>query len=386
MILHLTNKPIFPLIDGGCVAMNELQVNLLQAGYQVKYFTIATQKHPFSILQFDEKRKELVHPEAVVVNTQIRFGKALKSFFNRKSYNLDRFYSPQLAFELTEFLKNNRVDAVIFDSLYAAVYLDLVHKNSQAVCVLRAHNVEHKLWEQQVETSSFWKKPILRKLARDLKKDEIKLVQKMDQVWAISKEDAHFFSQIKKENVVEIPVSVKPQINSQTIKPSLFFLGSMNWPPNVEAYNIIEKKILPEVQAKNTISFHVAGSFSEQLKTTNPNVYLHGQVPSSMDFMKEHGILIAPFFSGSGIRIKILEAMNLGIPVISTSLGFQGIPVKHQKNAWIAESMEEMKEAIEILTSNIELATSIGLEAKKDIQTYFGRKKVIELIIEQLGK
>lgn len=386
MILHLTHKPILPAVDGGCVAMNELQIDLLQAGYQVKYMSLATHKHPFHPEAFDTTRKHLVNPEFVTVDTSVRMGRALFSFLTRKSYNLERFYSLEFARKLEEFLRKNHVSAVIFDSLYTAVYLDIVRKNGPARCILRAHNVEHQLWEQQAKSAPFWKRAILQKLANDLRRVETTLVQAMDQVWAISTEDAQRFESLNPRHLAVIPVAIKAEEAISEIRTSLFFLGSMNWEPNREAYRLIDHVILPKLNQQRPVEFHVAGSFSEQVTSSSPATTLHGHVASSSAFMRSHGILLAPYFSGSGVRIKILEAMNLGIPVISTPLGFQGIPVTHRENAWIARSIDDFVYAINHLFEQPQEALAMGQQAQASIQAHFGREQVIHQIVHQLGQ
>ena len=85
-------------------------------------------------------------------------------------------------------------------------------------------------------------------------------------------------------------------------------------------------------------------------------------------------------FSGSGIRIKILEGMALGIPVITTSKGAQGIPCTHGKDILIADTPDSFFQAIELLINNKSYAKKIGINGQKIISQYFSEKVVVNKI------
>ena len=87
--------------------------------------------------------------------------------------------------------------------------------------------------------------------------------------------------------------------------------------------------------------------------------------------------MIVPLFSGSGIRIKILEGMSLGIPIISTSKGAEGIPYKNYHNILIADTINEFEEAVYLLIEDKKLAKKIGENGKKLVEALFSKNFAI---------
>ena len=94
--------------------------------------------------------------------------------------------------------------------------------------------------------------------------------------------------------------------------------------------------------------------------------------------MQNKSVMIVPIFSGSGIRIKILEGMALGIPIISTTKGAKGIPYINGKNILIADNEIDFYNKIKKLHTNSELYKKISLEGKKLIENNFSSEKVIK--------
>jgi len=384
-VLHITNKPIFPLIDGGCVASNELQRVLIHAEFEVKYITISTPKHPFSLGNFPEKRVGIVQPEHVFIDTSIRLKSAIKSVITNQSYPVSRFYSSEFASKIKEQLELNPVGLVILDSIFVLPYLSIIRKFSTAKIFVRAHNVEHQLWQQQIKLeSNFFKKWILKKLVSDLKKFEISNLKLVDGILCISQSDQETYSKLGIQTpMITLPISMKERDNKVDYsKKSLFFIGAMNWLPNQQALDWLMNSIFPAIQVRIPgVELHIAGSFSENIKTKNSNIKLHGKVADASHFMQNHGVLIAPFKSGSGVRVKLLEAMNLGVPTLSTSIGFQGIPIESGTHCICLDTEKEMIDTAFFLLENEEKRKEIGENARIFAQQNYSIQAIKEQFI-----
>ena len=134
-ILYVTNKPIFPLIDGGCVAMHQFLKSLLQAGYNVKNISISTYKHPFKLSEYPENLSSIIYPESVFIDTRIKPLEALNYFFKKGSYNVERFNSKQLTNSIQKYLQENEVQLVILESIFLGNYIDVVRNNSKKLLI-----------------------------------------------------------------------------------------------------------------------------------------------------------------------------------------------------------------------------------------------------------
>jgi len=366
-VLHLTNKPIFPLLDGGCIAMHELLKNLLQLGFEVKNLTIETSKHPFELEQYPASLSQIISPESVLIDTKIKVKDAFLSLFGNTSYNISRFYNFEFENKIIETIETTKFQVIILESAYLLPYLPAIRKNFDGKVILRAHNVEFKIWEQLAASEvGIVKKLFLRKLAKDLKTFEIGNLKKVDGIACVSENDLmHFKSLGISTPLCSIPVSMDFDIeNIPDIQKNKFcFLGSMNWKPNIEAVDLLLNKIFPKILEKiPEAELHLAGSFmSDKLfNLKQKNVLIHGKVSDVKAFFVENGILLVPLKSGSGIRIKILEALALGVPVVSSTVGFEGIPIKNEIHGMIANRTKDFVEAAILLALNSDIAHNMG--------------------------
>jgi len=105
-------------------------------------------------------------------------------------------------------------------------------------------------------------------------------------------------------------------------------------------------------------------------------------VPNSIDFINKHSIMIVPLFSGSGMRVKILEGMALGKTVITTSLGLEGISARHKEELLIADSPEEFVEMINYCNSDKGILDRIGKNAREFVIKYYDNKKNAEQLLD----
>lgn len=374
-VLHITNKPIYPIVDGGCMAMNALLKSLLNIGYDVKNLCLSTEKHPFDQDAYPPKLQQICRPETVKIDTRVRAKSAFFSLFSSKSYNVSRFFNPAFAQLIASELQQHATGIVILESLYVLPYLSVIRKNFKGKIILRAHNVEHLLWERLASNeTNFLKRRFLQKLAGDLKKYEFEQLQRVDGIATVSEADKQFIVQSGIQTPMQwIPVSLdfNKYQDFILVRNEFFFLGAMNWKPNQEAVERLTTSIFPSIVKTNPVAkLHLAGSFMDEnsFSSFSQQTEVHGKIDHVADFMRAHGVLIVPLVSGSGIRIKILEAMSLGIPVISSSLGFEGIPVRNAEHAFIANTDEEFVAAADRCIKDPELAQQIGLAGKKLVE------------------
>jgi glycosyltransferase involved in cell wall biosynthesis len=162
------------------------------------------------------------------------------------------------------------------------------------------------------------------------------------------------------------------QGNAMSTTSSLFFIGSLDWIPNQEGLLWFLANVYPLMHRKfPSVKMHVAGrnaSSSLIKKLHLPGVIFHGEVADAREFAKAHRIFIAPCFSGSGMRLKIIEAMAFGRPVITTPIGAEGLNVKHDENILIADNATDFGEQIERLMNNPELYLKITQNAISFLQ------------------
>ena len=347
-VLYITPKAIYPKIDGGCVAMDNFLQLLLKEKVDVKHLTLSTEKHNFNIGLYPASIQQKTAPEAVDISTEVTPIKGLINLFKKGSYNVNRFHSLEMVELITKTLKSSQFDTVILDSLFSTSYLAAIRNAFNGRVILRMHNIESDLWDAYAKNEkSFLKRIYLNKLAKNIRKYEFDTVNLVDGILAISDYDLEV---LDNANVsvprITIPftVSVNEGFQSECNNVNLFHLGAMNWNPNIEAVNRLVKLFPRIVESNPDLELHIAGSNFPQkyLAQEASNIFADGFVENPYQFAIDQGILVSPIISGSGVRIKILEMMSIGIPIITTSIGAQGINYSEDNCLLIANTDEEI--------------------------------------------
>ncbi|NOQ74134.1 MAG: glycosyltransferase [Crocinitomix sp.] len=389
-VLQLSNKPPQPIIDGGCIAINNIATGLLEKDIDLKILTVATQKHPFDESHFTPEFLAATKIESVFVDTRVNIIDAFSALVTSDSYNISRFFSPDFNKRLIQLLEEGEFEIVHLESLFMTPYINTIRKYSEAKIVLRSHNLEHLIWDRLANsTGNTAKRLYLKHLASKLKKYEYQTINEVDAIAAISFEDTYRYELLNCEPPLKtIPFGIDLDKypfgeNTKTVANSLFHIGSMDWEPNKEAINWLLDEIWPQLEQLD-VTLHLAGRkmpgyISQQ---GNAKLIVHGEVDSAVQFMSAHEIMIAPLLSGSGMRVKIIEAMGMGKAVITTKIGAEGISYKHGVNIIIADTAEEIVDAIKNVIKNPALVRKIGDNARKLIETDYDNDKIMDNLID----
>ena len=388
-ILLLCNKPPYPASEGGPMAMNSIITGLLEAGHQVKVLAVNSPKYNVKESDIPKDYKQKTGIELIDVDLKVRPWKALINLFTRKSYHVERFISKDFKARLVELLEKEQFDVVQLEMLYMAPYVETIRQHSKAMIVLRAHNVEHKIWERIAKDTKFFvKRWYISYLAKTLKEYELNALETVDGIAAITRKDAAYFRKYCSKPIIDIPYGVYPEEFTPKYeiegKPKFYHIGSMNWMPNAEGIRWFIEEVLPKtVEKVPNFVYHLAGRNMPEWLTTlnNQNVDVIGEVPDAKEFVANHDVAIVPLLAGSGIRIKIIESMAMGKTVITTRVGAEGILYDEEVNLIIAENKAKMVEAIRSINENPQIAVRIGQAARKLVEETYDNRKIIARLL-----
>ena len=369
--------------------MNSIITGLLEAGHQIKILAVNNEKYNVKESDIPEDYRQKTGIELINVDLSIKPLKAFLNLFTKKSYHVERFISEDFKTRLTEVLQKEQFDVVQLEMLYMAPYVETIREHSKAMIVLRAHNVEHKIWERIAkETKFFVKRWYINHLAKTLKEYELNALETVDGIAAITRKDAAFFRKYCSKPIIDIPYGVYPEEFTPKYeiegKPKFYHIGSMNWMPNAEGIRWFIDEVLPKtVEKVPEFVYHLAGRSMPEWLTTlkNEHVEVVGEVPDAKEFVANHDVAIVPLLSGSGIRIKIIESMALGKTVITTRVGAEGILYDEEVNIIIAENIAKMVEAIRAINANPEIAVKIGQAARKLVEETYDNRKIIARLL-----
>ncbi|MCP4522116.1 MAG: glycosyltransferase [Cytophagales bacterium] len=389
-ILQLCFRVPYPPHDGGAIAMYNMAKGFHEHGCELTMLSFNTVKHYVDPETLPTDFKKLGDFYTVPLDASVRPLDAFLNLFSKESYNISRFDIDDFHQKLKELLQKNEYDIIHFEGLFVSMYVDTARKYApKSKLVLRQHNVEHLIWARLADDSRFPKKQYLNLLTKRLKEYELATLPKFDAIVPITDIDEKHF---KDWGVSESFVS-STGVDTNLFKPdfsqneplTVYHLGSLNWLPNQKAVTWFVEEVWEEVlkEVPNAQFFIAGKDIPEWVYEYNqiPNVKVIGEVPSAIDFMNSKSIMVVPLKSGSGMRIKIVEGMSLGKPIITTSIGAEGIKCTHKKNILIADTQQEFVRELVTLLNDRAKQEKIGTEANFLIQDcYSNTAKTAELL------
>jgi glycosyltransferase involved in cell wall biosynthesis len=365
----------FPKNDGGAYSIYSSSLSLLSQDIELKILSMDLQSYPGDWRKIPPDFISRTSFETVKVDNRVKVWAACLNLFRGTSYFIERFYSAAFSKKLTQILQNQEFDIIQLEHLYVCLYLPVIRKYSNARIVLRAQNVESSLWEAYYRRLS---NPIVRwylsVATKRLEAFEKNIVSKLDGIIALTPHDRLFFTQYAgTSQVTDIPIGVDTEsLGNSAIGPLyqglplVYHLGSMDWKPNIQGMKWFVKEVLPLVKAQNPqIKIIIAGKNMPAwfFRRSDTQFIVEGTVEDALKFQEDKAILIVPLLTGSGIRVKILEAMAMGKTVISTSIGAAGIPGKNGEHLFIADQPEAFAAQIIRCAESLALCQKIGSTA-----------------------
>ena len=384
-ILVLCNKMPYPSNDGGTIATLNMIMGLAAQGNMVDVLAMQTQKHNFPLEKLSAELKQNINWHSVWIDTEISIGKLLKNLiFSRLPYNAERFVSEEYNTKLIDLLKND-YDIIQLEGLYLTSYIDTIRKYSKSTISLRAHNVERQIWERLAETEANPVKKLYKRiLSHRIGRLESQTLSKIDLLVPITRNDAAQLP-FSPERTYVAPTGIEPQKFSAYKEPavpnSVFYIGALDWEPNQEAVLWFVRNVWTSVhQQRPDWELHIAGrnapkDFAAEL--TNYPVIFDGQVQSAQEFIERHNIMVVPLLSGSGMRIKIIEAMAHSRCVVTTPVGAEGIDAENGRQILIGETPDELKQLILKAISDANYTQKVAGEAFEYTNTNFNNRQII---------
>jgi glycosyltransferase involved in cell wall biosynthesis len=223
--------------------------------------------------------------------------------------------------------------------------------------VLQAHNVDSLIWQRYHEAERHpLKRWYIRQQWRKFRRFEQRAFRSVCRVVTVTAEDAALAREwFAAENidVVDNGVDVasfrdvRPAAGSQ----SVLYLGSLDWRPNLDALVLLLDAIFPAVRARvGGARLAIVGrsppDWLRRRVRDVPGVELHADVPDVRPYLAQSAVLAVPLRIGGGSRLKILEALAAGLPVVSTRVGAEGLALRPGEDYTLADTVEQMSEAL----------------------------------------
>jgi len=318
---------------------------------------------------------------------------ALVNLFSPLPLIAQKYHDPQTVDYIKKLIDEVKIDLVHIDLLHLANYRRalnsrpciLVNHNVESLRILRWSKIERNILLQYFLRYQYFK----------LRNFERAICTQFNRCIVVSDYDKAFLADLcGGGNFVSVPNGVDADYfqpsDGEVIPNSLVWTGSMKSPYNRDAVIYFLGKIWPIIQRnipEARVTF-VGGSPAKKLKDTAkkyPNINYTDYVQDVRRYVAESAVFIAPLRCGSGTKIKILNAMAQGKPVVTTSIGAEGIDAKPDAEIIIADAPAEFAEKTIYLLRNPQEARKIGLRARKVITEKYDWK-IINKKIEQIYK
>jgi len=197
----------------------------------------------------------------------------------------------------------------------------------------------------------------------------------------ITENDRNFINHKYHKKIEIVPNGVDTNYfrpREQKKKYDIVFVGNMNYPPNIEAVNYLCKKIIPLIEKKyKNCKVLIGGTNPHRTikQLQSKNIHISGWVNDIREIYASGTIFVAPMFIGTGLQNKLLEAMSMGIPCITTSLANNAL-LANSSQIIIANTPLEFASACIKLLENKKLSNEIKLEALKFVKEKYDWKKI----------
>ena len=382
--LWVNSNFMHPTTKGGQIRTLEM-LRHLHRWHEIHYVAIANPAQPEGPARAHEySHKSYPFTYRVPSKTSPAFyAELLRGLFSPTPVAVERFNPPGMRAFLEDLIRKERFECAVVDHLAPTSYFpDLPH------AIFFQHNVETVIWRRHVEHAPNPLRRAYFKLQADrMYRYERSVSQASGHIVAVSQTDAAEMRRLfDVTRVTEIPTGVdidyfRPPTPPPAATADLVFVGSMDWLPNVDGMLYFAREILPLIRqhrpaATLTIVGRTPPPKITQLAAEDPAIQVTGTVADIRPYLWSSAVSIVPLRIGGGTRLKIYEAMAAQIPVVSTTIGAEGLSVNPPQDIRLADSPQLFaSQCLELLASR-EIRDRISRSAFEMVNTHFSWEHV----------
>lgn len=299
------------------------------------------------------------------------------SLRTNRSWLMERDNQPEMHEFLARLVEQARqagqpFDLVHADQLNMAMFADQLPLPR----LLDQHNAVWTIFKRMAQQERGPKRLFLEREWRLLKRFEGDVCQRFEAVTSVSEEDrrALFEAMGAQRDMPIIPIAVDAEreqpIPRRADAQGVLSIATMMWPPNVDGIMWFAHDIYPLIrQAIPETRFFVVGQRPvaevRALPERDPSIEVTGYVADPKSYIEQSACLIVPLRSGGGMRVKILEALARGIPIVSTTIGYEGIDLEPGKHLLVADTPEDFAKAVVRLIHEPDLGGKLARQGRE---------------------
>ena len=295
---------------------------------------------------------------------------------------------------IRQVLRERPYDAILIEWFHSMdlIGADIRTWQPRAKIIVDAVDVEYRRLGLKAEVS---RDPADIAKAADTKRRELAAYAGADFVMTVSDEEGEMLlREIPGLNIYSVPnIHRFPEsLPPLTDDPSMVFVGDYRVPPNVDAVQYFCREVLPIIHARvPQAHFLIVGNApTEEIRALeSEHITVTGYVPETAPYLRKSRVSVAPLRFGAGMKGKVGEAVAHGIPVVTTSVGFQGMEVKHEEDVLVADSPKEFAAAVLRLFDDRALCDRLRASALGKMKERFGTeaaRRRLDFIMESVAK
>ncbi|MFM7341056.1 MAG: glycosyltransferase family 4 protein [Bacteroidota bacterium] len=391
-LLQLSPQFPFPLSDGGKISIVNMTRALVQQGCEVDVLCLSKLLPSKELI--DEFRLYTgAHCTCITHDTSNSPIAILRSLFDLKNpLYMRKHRSTNYEIALINLITEQTYDGILCDHTAMAEYGLKASHMSHIPVVLRMHNIEHIIWERYADRFSSLdpRKVFILSQVRKLKQKEVEYASLMQHCAMITEQDVDIlqeYNQLIKATYVPVGIDTKkfhPKERIQTAPHTLIHATTYDWVHNVEAIDWFISEVMPTIHKEYAAELHLLGKHMPDRYRTMKDIGIIGKgfVENMNDMLNNASIYIAPLFVGAGIRIKILEAMSAGLPVIASKISAEGIKANREDGLIVCNDATEFIMEISYLIQNPDQARLLGEKARSFILQHHSWERSAERMKE----
>ncbi|MSP11797.1 MAG: glycosyltransferase [Chloroflexi bacterium] len=393
-ILFLTQVLPYPL-DAGPKMRAYYVLRYLAARHNVTLVTfIRPGDPPYAVAHLRKYCKQVI--TIPIHRSRLNDGLALvRSLATRHGdpFLITRDWIPSMVATLRRLLADSiPIDAVHADQLWMAPYALLANERSSPGSdrrlILDQHNAVFQVPQRlaQGEAQPI-KKMFLQREARLLARYEARVCARFNRVIWVTAEDRQALENLPPYRQAAlsassiIPICVDPSelpfLPPSPAARSLLFIGGMHWPPNAAGVRWFGQHVWPLVASQNSgVTWQVIGRNPPAELHHLPRITAPGYMADISQPWRESAIFIVPLHAGGGMRVKILEAWARGLPIVSTTIGAEGLEYRSGENILLADTPADFAAAVARLLSDQSLAASLSQAGRRTVEEHYDWRQV----------
>jgi glycosyltransferase involved in cell wall biosynthesis len=381
--------------------------------YNLRYLA---DKHAVTLLSFvrpTDSSEALSHLKSFCTRVEtikmprsrVRDGLSMvKSLLSSQPFLITRDEVPEMDLTLRKLIREKRFDAIHADQLWMAPYAlkakrEAIKNGYHPRIILDQHNAVYLIPKRMAEASkNRFLKTWLKRESKLMAEFETQTCRQFDHIVWVTQEDLKavssiasllikdnlkvaYYKALSEDNSI-IPICVDPAETAPVDRvpeaDEILFVGGMHWPPNADGVTWFAKEVLPLVTKERPQSRFVAVGKQppEAITAMGQQVFTPGYVENIDRYWANARVFVVPLRAGGGMRVKILDAWARGIPIVSTTIGAEGITYNSGTDILIADTPEEFSRAVSQVLIDNDLAKRLSQYGRETLENHYDWKKV----------